>query len=168
MQGNIAQNLQFVKVGCSRSGKALAMNPASLFSPARLITLYYAATIVFLLLDFVLGINVRLAFLEDWPAWRALYYLFCLLCLVLVIWRPAWRSWIGITESLLTLSLLIINMGLRVVIVTDEMIESGRGYVTTAEIVNFMIATSVVYVGYLQKLHAAGGGSRSIGFNKNL
>jgi len=44
--------------------------------------------------------------------------------------RPAWSSYIGAPESLLTLSLLIISMAMRVMVVTDEMIEEGRGFVT--------------------------------------
>lgn len=33
----------------------------------RPVILYYAATMLFLLLDFVLGVNVRVAFLEPFP-----------------------------------------------------------------------------------------------------
>ena len=130
------------------------MSPAPLLSPARILAAYYGATVVFMLLDYLLGINVRLASLQDWPAWRAYYYAFCLLCFALMIWRPAWRSWIGIAESLITMSLLIINMALRVVVVSDEMIESGRGFVSTAEIVNFLIASSVVYLAYMQQMQS--------------
>ena len=35
---------------------------------------------VFLLLDYLVDFNVRLAFLDPWPAWRAVYYLFCFAC----------------------------------------------------------------------------------------
>ena len=43
------------------------------------------------------------------------------------------------------LSLLILNMGARVMIVTDEMIETGRGGVTMNELINFMIVSAAAY-----------------------
>ena len=38
---------------------------------------YYAATALFLLMDYGLGINVRVAFLESTPTLRLLYYAVC-------------------------------------------------------------------------------------------
>ena len=109
---------------------------------------YYAATAIFVLLDYFLNINIRLAALEQAPFWRASYYLFCFFCLGLMCWRPAWSALIASIESLLTLSMLIISMALRVIIVTDEMIESGRGAVTLNEIINFAIASAITYVAW--------------------
>jgi hypothetical protein len=53
-------------------------------------------------------------------------------------------------ESLATLVALIINMALRSMIVTDAMLESGMGFVTMPEIINFVIAGGAAYVSYLQ------------------
>ena len=114
----------------------------------RILQLYYAATFVFIVLDYFLNINIRLAAFEQAPGLRAGYYGLCLACLALMLWRPTWSRWIATGESLLTLSLLIIGMALRVTIVTDEMIESGRGAVTFSEILNFTIASSVAYIAY--------------------
>lgn len=115
-----------------------------------LLRVYYAATALFIFLDYFLNINIRLAALEQAPAWRALYYVFCFVCLGLMYWRPSWSAWIATGESLITLSLLIISMALRVTIVTDEMIENGRGAVTMSEIVNFMIASGAAYIAYMR------------------
>ena len=119
---------------------------------AKLLVAYYASTALFMLLDYALDINVRLAALDPYPGWRLAYYLFCFLCLGLVIWRPTWSAFIGATESMLTLSLLIITAALRVMIVNDDMIETGRGFVTYHEIINFTIAFSVVYVSYTRNM----------------
>ena len=121
---------------------------STLPAAAKLLNYYYAAPIVFVLLDYLLHINVRVAFLQDWPAWRAFYYIFCFACFGLMMWRPGWSAWIATFESLLTLSLLIVNMGARVIIVTDEMIETGRGGVTMSELINFMIVSTAAYVSY--------------------
>jgi hypothetical protein len=116
----------------------------------KLLRLYYAATAIFIVLDYYLNINIRLAALEQAPYWRGTYYLFCFACLGLMYWRPAWSSWIASVESLITLSMLIISMALRVIVVTDEMIESGRGAVTFNEIINFAIAAAIAYLAWVR------------------
>ncbi len=60
-----------------------------------------------------------------------------------MVWRPAWSRYIGAAEPLLTLSLLIISMAMRVMIVSDDMIEQGRGFVTVRELPDFVISSAV-------------------------
>ncbi len=50
---------------------------ASVFASAKLLRIYYAGTLVFVILDYFLNINVRLAFIEACPEMRAFYYLLC-------------------------------------------------------------------------------------------
>ena len=107
---------------------------------------YYAGTLVFLLLDYWAGLNVRVAFLEPFPAWRAAYYGVCFFCLVLVVWRPAWSVIVGAFESLVTLCALIISFGMRALLATDGMLEAGRGIITMPEVVNFIISGGIAYV----------------------
>lgn len=123
--------------------------PGNLLS-AKMLRLYYAATAVFLLLDYLFGINVRLASLEMFPGWRAIYYLFCFGCLGLMVWRPAWTLWIATSESLITLSMLIVSMGTRVFTITDTMLSTGAGIITTEEIVNFVIAGGVAWLAWFR------------------
>jgi hypothetical protein len=111
----------------------------------RLIVFYYAATILFLVLDYGFGLNVRLAAFDAHPDYRALYYLVIFGCFGAMLWRPSWSAAIGVVESLITLIALIINMALRSMIITDAMLETGTGFVTTAEIINFVISGSVAY-----------------------
>ena len=40
----------------------------------RVVTGYYAATVLFVILDYLFDFNIRLMFLDPWPAWRAAYY----------------------------------------------------------------------------------------------
>ena len=120
------------------------------FASTRLVTGYYGATVVFIILDFLLDFNIRLIFLDAWPGWRALYYGVCLCLFGIMLWRPSWSSTIAAAESLLTLSLLIISMATRVMIVTDEMIEEGRGFVTVNELLNFAIASTITYLSLMR------------------
>jgi len=110
--------------------------------------LYYAATILFVLLDYVLGVNLRVAFLEPFPIARLLYYAILFACLALMLWRPRWAVFIGGIESLVVLVALTFSMMLRVMIVTDEMIESGTGIVSFEEIFNYLIVGSIAYLSW--------------------
>lgn len=113
---------------------------------------YYAATVLFVVLDFAFSVNVRAAFLESAPGLRIGYYLLLFGCFALTILRPAWTTLIGTVESLLTLSALIIHMAMRSMLVTDAMIETGAGFVTMSEIINFIIASGAAYIAYMQGL----------------
>ena len=127
---------------------------SSVSMSASLLRIYYAGTLLFVIFDYFLNINVRLAFLEAWPEIRALYYLLCFACLGLMIWRPGWSLWIGTIESMLSLSLLIVMMGVRVMTMSEQMPRSGSGLVTKSEIMNFMIVGGATWVAYMRGMHA--------------
>lgn len=111
--------------------------------------IYYAATALFLLLDFGIDVNVRVAFLEPWPVWRFLYYLFCFGCLGLILWRSAWTALVTTVESLITLTALILQTGVRVMSPSAGLLEGGDGgFVHVEEIVNFVIAGSAAWWGW--------------------
>lgn len=120
----------------------------------RILPWYYGATVVFLLLDYLAGINVRVAFLEPLPAARAAYYAICFICLGLMIWRPAWTVFIGTFESLVTLVALIFSMALRVMVPTDAIFAENVSFVTTQEVINFVIAGSVAYLAWIRGVRA--------------
>lgn len=115
----------------------------------RPVNFYYAATILFLILDFVLGVNVRVAFLEPFPTARIAYYLVCFGLFALMLWRPGWTLVIATIESLVAVVALTFSMALRVMIVTDEMIETGVGFVTTEEIFNYLIVGGIAYFSWV-------------------
>ena len=114
----------------------------------RILKLYYAGTAAFLVLDYVFQVNVRVAFLEAWPGWRLVYYCACFGLLAAIIWRPAWAEVLGVIESIVTLSALILSMAVRVMVVTDDMIETGTGFVTRQEIINFMLSGGIAWLAW--------------------
>ena len=119
----------------------------------RVLVLYYGATIGFLVLDYALGFNIRIAFLEPYPEARLAYYGVCFVCLGLMLWRPAWTVLISAFESIVTLSALIISMGMRTLLVTDRMLETGGGVVTMPEIYNFLISGGVAYHAWVRGIN---------------
>jgi hypothetical protein len=120
----------------------------------KLLAAYYAATVLFLLLDYLGGINVRLAFLDSWPVWRGLYYLACFGCLGLIAWRPGLATMVTTVESLLTLAALIISMGARVMTMSESALISSPDIVTTEEIANFAIAGFAAWYGWFRGTEA--------------
>lgn len=118
----------------------------------RILPWYYAATVLFMLLDYGFGVNVRIAFLEPFPAARMGYYLVCFACLALMLWRPAWTTLIGTVESLVTLVALILSMALRVMIPNDAIFEEKEGFVSYQEIINFLIAGLIAYSSWTRGL----------------
>ena len=120
----------------------------------RILSLYYAGTALFLLLDYVLGINVRIAFLDPWPLARLGYYAFCFACLALIVWRPARAAAVGTVESRITLVALILGMGLRILVPNDAIFEENLTIVTTEELVNFLIVGFAAYFAWVRGLKA--------------
>lgn len=118
----------------------------------RVLALYYFATFGFLLLDYGLGVNVRVAFLEARPDLRAAYYGFCLICLVALLLRPSWTVLIGTFETMVTLIALILSMAIRVMVPNDAIIEENIGIVTSQEIINFLIGGFAAYFAWLRGL----------------
>ncbi len=115
-----------------------------------ILRIYYAATALFVALDYGFDVNVRAAFLDSAPNLRLLFYVVLFGCFALVIWRPAWTNIVGLVESVVTLAALIINMAVRSMMITHDVFATGAGPVTMAEIVNFMIAGGAAYVSYTQ------------------
>ena len=134
------------------------VKPSFNVDTSKILVLYYAATVIFLMLDFALGFNVRLAFLEPYPEARVAYYGVCFACLGLMLWRPTWTVLIGAFESLITLSALIISMGMRTLLVTDSMLDTGGGLVTMPEIYNFLLSGAVAYLAWVRSINRIRGG----------
>ena len=121
-------------------------------APRRVLQLYYAATIVFVILDYGAGLNVRIAGLEGLPQLKAGYYLVMFACLGLTLWRPAWSTAIGVVESLATLVTLIFSVALRSLVPTGQMLETGSGPLGVPDLVNFVIAGSIAWYAWQRGL----------------
>jgi hypothetical protein len=121
------------------------MSAAPIAAPRRALQAYYAATVVFLVLDYGLGVNVRVAGLQGLPYLKAGYYLVIFACFGLMLWRPAWSAALGTVESLVTLVVLILSVALRSMFVGDRLLETGTGGLNVAAGVNFLISGSIAW-----------------------
>ena len=114
-------------------------------APRRVLQAYYAATIVFLMLDYGAGLNVRIAGLEGFPQLKAGYYLVIFGCLGVTLWRPGLSTAVGVIESLATLVTLIFSVALRSMFLTEPLQETGPGFAGVTELVNFLLAGSIAW-----------------------
>ncbi len=115
---------------------------------------YYGATPGFLLLDLAVGVNVRVAFLAgDWPL-RAAYYGICLVCLALILWRPAWAAVVGAFESLLTLAALITRFGTRAILASDAALAGREPPLSIDAVINFLLAGGIAYLAWTRGMAA--------------
>ena len=104
--------------------------------------MYYAATVLFIVLDVAIDINLRVSFLDQQSAARVAYYLICFVCLGLMLWRPALAPVIAGFESLISLVALLLTVGIRVIL---PMAEDGGGAMRLEEIANFLIVGFISY-----------------------
>ncbi len=79
---------------------------------------YYVMTPVFIVLDYVLGLNIRTAALDAVPGHKSLYYSFCVLCGVVVLVRPRVSMVVATVESTIILYLTLVSLLMPYLVVT--------------------------------------------------
>lgn len=129
---------------------------------ATLVGAYYLfATPVFVLLDYVLGANIRVTFLDGHPALRALYYAIVLACGAVVFARPRLAPVIGVAESAANVGFLIVGVFVAYLGMLDD--AGGPGDIanpfTQRAIVNLMISATWGYASYANAVRRMGRGS---------
>ena len=72
--------------------------------------LYYAITPIFILLDYLWHINVRVAILDTEPLYKGLYYGFCIFCGVAVYLMPRYSSVVAVFESAIIIVMTILGV----------------------------------------------------------
>jgi hypothetical protein len=111
---------------------------------------YYVATLAFAALDAGWHVNVRLAFLDGAPGWRAVYYAVCIGCAGMMLWRPDLSVLVGGVEGIVTLTALILNLATRSMMIAGDAFRP----VTIEEVVNFLIAGTFAYVAWSRGIAA--------------
>lgn len=72
--------------------------------------LYFYITPLFILLDFIFGINVRVSALETMPTYKNLYYGFCILCGICMYIIPRYSAIVALLESSINIMMLVIGI----------------------------------------------------------
>ena len=111
---------------------------------------YYVATPLFWLVGLIWGVNVRVAFLDDFPAGRNAYYVLCFVLGIVMLRAPWYASRLAFAESSANLGLLMLSVAVWYL----RMLDWAAGpsvavrVVTPAELVGFVLATVVAAVSY--------------------
>ena len=83
--------------------------PAARPPAALLVRAVYWSTPLFVALDFIYGVSLRIPFLDAMPGVKLMYYGAELACAVAIAARPQWTAAIGLTESTANIALLIVS-----------------------------------------------------------
>lgn len=111
---------------------------------------YYIATPLFWLAGLIWGVNVRVAFLDDFPVGRNIYYLLCCILGIVMVRAPAYASRLALAESAANLGLLIISVLAWYVRMLDWAAGPSVAVraVTTTELVSFVLTSVVAATSY--------------------
>ena len=71
---------------------------------------YFYITPLFILLDYILGINVRVSALETMPTYKNLYYGFCILCGICMYIIPRYSAVVALLESSINIIMLVLGI----------------------------------------------------------
>ena len=74
---------------------------------------YYFSTPLFMLADSLLGLDFRISGLPV-PGYRVVYYGFCMLCALLLWYRPRLAPLVGMGESSVNLTILMVSVMLPI------------------------------------------------------
>lgn len=125
------------------------------WSLARVLTWYYLATPLFVLVDVYVSAPIRVAALGDSP-WRWAYYAGALGCGVVCRLRPGWAPAVGMVESATNLFLLVLGILLPIWSLPDDLL-AGRpltGPFDEVGILNFLLS-GAVFIGAFHRSQAS-------------
>jgi hypothetical protein len=126
------------------------MRPARAALAPRFLRAWYLATPAFAVLDLVLGLNVRITFIDAVPA-RLAYYAFAFGCGLAVLRWPGRAALVGLLESGGNIVWLILGVGLQYLAALDAALADTvvqAPLFTTAEVINLLVSTIVLIVSY--------------------
>lgn len=119
-----------------------------------MISAWYWLTPVFVVLDWLFDLNWRVAGLDE-PPLRAVYYLGCLVCACLISWRPATAPWVGLAESVINFTLLIVGVWLSLVAAPAAIADSQPIQVMTlGRLVNFLLVGTILVLSFNRSIAA--------------
>ena len=94
--------------------------------------LYYTVTPLFILLDYLWGINVRAVVLDSVPMYKGLYYGFCILCGVVIYIIPKFSPVVALVDSTVIFSMTVLSIFMSYVqsfVQIDDILDADLQYV---------------------------------------
>lgn len=113
--------------------------------------LYYTITPVFILLDYIWHINVRVAILDSEPLYKGLYYGFCIFCGVLVYIIPKCSAIVAFFESGIIFAMTVLGIFIpyaRAISQMDDVLNADIqtiSIVSPPQVVNLVLAVGIAF-----------------------
>ncbi|TNF98236.1 MAG: hypothetical protein EP297_08600 [Gammaproteobacteria bacterium] len=123
--------------------------------PLNVLIIYYlVATPVFILFDWMLDFAPRTAFSDDTTV-KVVYYIFLFICGFICLFNTGFSALVGIIESSVSLTLLIISFLKPIMLPDIDALEAGeyQHAFNMQVILNFLIAGSVLIYSFHSNLH---------------
>lgn len=114
---------------------------------------YYYATPLFILLDYLAGINIRVSALDAMPLYKNAYYGFCILCALCIYIFPRYSPIVALLESAFNYVLMILLLLMPYVrcIMQEDIIGEGWQNVealSAEHILNLIFAGLVAVIAF--------------------
>jgi hypothetical protein len=103
---------------------------------------YYFSTPLFVLADSLLGLDIRVSGLHA-PGYRLAYYGFCMLCALLIWYRPRLSPLVGMGESSINLAILMASVMLPILLPDLDGSDAYAG-LQGANIINFILTGGIL------------------------
>jgi len=124
--------------------------------------LYYAITPLFILLDYIWNINVRVMVLDSQPLYKGLYYGFCILCGVIVYLIPRFSAVVALAESAVIFTMTILGIFIsyvQAILQMDDVLSAELETVSIVgppHLVNLVLAGGMAVLTFKMSLHELG------------
>jgi hypothetical protein len=125
-------------------------------------SLYYYITPLFIVFDYLGGINIRVAVLDSMPFYKNLYYGFCILCGIGMFALPRYTPLVALFESMIIILLIVLAVFIpyiQVVMQSDSILESNweaASAFAIPRIVNLVLAGTVAIFAFHGSLRILG------------
>ena len=131
---------------------------------------YFYLTPLFILLDYIWGVNVRVSALDSWPVYKNLYYGFCILCGVCMYIVPRYSAVVTFFESIINFGMIVFSIFMPYIqnmIYAEDILNADfkamEESINAQSIVNFVIVGSFVVLTFHKSIQTI---QESFGFNE--
>lgn len=133
---------------------------------------YFYITPLFILLDYILGINIRVSALETMPLYKNLYYGFCILCGICMYVIPRYSAVVALLESSINIMMLVLGIFLPYIQTITALMDDVLGADFTAleeslkvqPMLNLFIVGSCLILTFRKSIETI---AESFGFDKS-
>jgi hypothetical protein len=132
---------------------------------------YFYITPLFILFDYIYGINIRISALETMPIYKNLYYGFCILCGICMYIIPRYSAVVALLESSINIMMLVLGIFLpyirTITALTDDVLGADFGALAESlkiqPMANLFIVGSCLLLTFRKSIETI---TESFGFDK--